>query len=379
MSGATYVPPEFFGIVSQDWPSVGTAPTFPFGRLSTFDNNRTHWRSLHTAINTINWTTLDTIVVKAKAAGVAKGTYVIYGCPQFLATKGTVASTGTDVLGPYGGIGEGAHPSSLAQLTYFCQQFAARNISVWGKFFDTVSSFNEVTLDPATVPGNGFFYWGTESQFIDLIWTVYSAFQAADPSLTVISPGFFRLDSLNDSGYAGLGYIANITGAVNTTKKGLDCYKGAALHTYYMVPEGKLYSGRGTINNINYGGLLQYKALIAAGQAINGPVHITEWGFSHMANTWLSSLLAMPPEYRDLYIQYVHIDAMLAGVKSICTWSFGNIANVTGNLSTDDPGVISGLRKVYKACAGKTIIVPSGITASGGRFLTFSDGTTYTV
>ena len=372
-SGAIPVPAEFFGLASQDWPSTGSAPTFPFGRLTSYDNNRTHWRSLHTATNTINWAALDTFVSGAKGAGAVRGTYVVYGCPTFL------ASTGAAVAGPYGGLGEGAHPNNLAQLTYFCQQFAARNASNWGKFFDVVSLFNEPGVGPSTAPSASAFEWSTENQFVDKLWTAYTALKTADASLLVLTPGYFRLDSLNDSGFVGLGYLATVAGAVNTTKTGLNCYDGLSSHPYEAVPAGSSVSGRGSISSLEYGGTLMYGKLVREGKAVSGPIHITEWGFTSGVTAALTAWLAKPAVYRESFIQCLWIDAMLAGVKSICPWSYGNVANLSGNLTTDDPGSISGMRKIYNACVGKTIIAPSGITPSGGRYLTFSDGSTYSV
>ena len=373
MSGAISIPAEFFGLASQNWPSTGSAPTFPFGRLTTFNNYRTHWRHLHASSNNIGWADLDAWVVGAKAAGAVKGTYCLYGCPLFL------ASTGADALGPFGNLGECAHPSDLGQLTYFCTQFAERNISTWGRFFDVVSPFNEPTLGPSTTPGPTFYEWSTAGQFIDKLWTVYSALKAADPTLKVISPGFFRLDNLNDSNFAGLGYLQGVLGTVNTTKRGTDCYEGLATHQYSVVPEGAAVSGKGSVNSLQYGGVRAYRDLVRGGTATNGPIHITEMGFSAAADWEQTLFFAKTAAHREAVIQCVYIDAMLAGVSSIHPWSYGNSENLAGDLATDDPGVISGLRKIYNACAGKTIVAPSGITATGGRFLTFSDGSTYTV
>lgn len=374
MVGApVYVPPEFFGLASQTWPSSGSAPTFPFGRLTTFNNTSTHWRHLHSSLNTINWTDLDAWVTGAKAAGAVKGTYCLYGCPLFL------ASTGTGAAGPFGNLGECAHPNDLGQLTYFCTQFAQRNISTWGRFFDVVSPFNEPTLGPSTVPGPSFYEWSTEGQFVDKLWTAYSALKAADSTLTVLSPGFFRLDNLNDSNFAGLGYLHGVFGTVNTTKRGTDCYTGLATHQYSVVPEGSAVSGKGSVNSLQYGGVRAYRDLVRGGTAITGPIHITEMGFSAGVDWEQTLFFAKTATYRESFIQCVYIDAMLAGVSSVHPWSYSNSSNLAGNLSTDDPGVISGLRKLYNAVAGKTIVSPSGITPSGGRFLTFSDGNAYTV
>ena len=52
-------------------------------------------------------------------------------------------------------------------------------------------------------------------------------------------------------------------------------------------------------------------------------------------------------------------------------------APLTGDLTNDTTGVIAGWNNTYAACAGKTI-VSGGFVSDGSRYLTFSDGTSYT-
>lgn len=364
MSGAIAVPADFFGLASQDWPSTGSVPPFPFGRITNFDNNRTHWRSLHTSGNTINWAALDTFVSGARAAGAVRGTYCLYGCPTFL------ASTGAGVAGPYGGLGEIAYPNDLAQLTYFCTQFIARNASTWAGFFDQISLFNE--------PGSVFTSC-TTTQFVDMLWTAYAAIKAAAPSMPVLSPGTFDLSSANSGSFWGIGGWLNVAGTVNPTKTGKDCFDRIASHPYTAVPAGRAFSGRGSISSVQLGGILAFRKALDGTAQQSAIYDVTEYGYQSAANSDLALFLAQTPAYRESFVQCLWIDAMLAGVKSMCAWSLDNVSNLMGNLRTDDPGAVSGLRKIYNACAGKTIVAPSGITATGGRFLTFSDGSTYTV
>lgn len=367
MSGAIPISAEFFGLASQDWPSVGSPPTFPFGRISNFDNSRTHWRSLHTANNTINWAALDTFVTGAKAVGVVKGIYCLYGCPTFL------ASTGASVAGPYGGLGEIAYPNNLAQLTYFCEQFALRNISTYNRFFDCVSLFNE----PGSV-----FWGGTMPQFVDTLWTGFEALKGTDSSLTILTPGTFDLSNITGSLFNGIGAWLTVFGSINSTKRGIDCFEAIGSHPYRAFPDGKAFSGAGSILSLQQGGILNFrKVLKQAGhpQAETMPFYVTEYGVSSATDAQLTAYLAQSPLYREYFIQCLWIDAMLAGVKSMTPWSFDNISNLMGNLKTDDPGVVSGLRKLYNACVGKSIVAPSGVTSSGGRLLTFSDNTIYSV
>lgn len=378
VSGAITVPADFFGLTSGStaWPTAGPAPTFPFGRLSTYGAQQTYWGTLHTANNTINWTALDTLVTAAKAAGVQKGIYGLYRCPTFLAT------TGADVAGPWGYLGECAHPSDLAQLTYFCTQFAERNISEYDSFFDAVQLFNEPYLSASTTPSNTLYEWSAPAQFIDKLWTAYAALKAADSSLLILSPGMTHYGNIT-SPLAGLGYLSTINGSTHSTKTGEDCYEGVATHWYGLAPEGPAFTGYCTISGwrgTEVEALRAYQKAITDGLAVNGPVHVTEFAVSaNLTGAELDLFLNESTAYRESWIQCFYIDAMLAGVKSVSPWIFGSSGLWDDYLLTDDPGVISGLRKIYNACAGKTIVAPSGITADGGRFLTFSDGSTYTV
>lgn len=376
-SGAIEIDSSFFGLTtgSTTWPVSGPAPDFPFGRLSTYGAKQVFWGALHTASNTIDWTALDSLVAAAKAVGVQKGIYGLYRCPTFL------ASTGADVAGPWGELGECAHPNDLAQLTYFCTQFASRNVSVYDSFFDAVQLFNEPYLSASTTPGNTLYEWSTPAQFIDKLWTAYAALKAEDSSLVVLSPGMTHYGNVT-SPIAGLGYLSTISGATNSTKTGLDCYEGVATHWYGLVPEGAAATGQ-TINSWNgeeVDGLRVYAKAVSDSLAVSGPVHVTEFAVSAApSGQKVDAFLAATAQYRESWIQCFYIDAMLLGVKSVSPWIFGGGDSLGVDMVNDDPGVISGLRNIYNACAGKTIVAPSGVTPDGGRFLTFSDGSTYTV
>jgi hypothetical protein len=338
------------------------------------------WNRLHTALNTISWTVLDAWVVSAKAAGAVRGTYCLYGTPTFL------ASTGAGVNDPYGGAlglavaspGGAAFPNNLAQVTYFCQQFVIRNNSTWGGFFDVISPGNEPFISESTTPDGFKFWWGTAAQFVDFLWTVKAAL--AGSGIKVASPGTFDMTNATSGNFSGIGTWLNTLGTVNSTRRGYDCFDHIASHPYHAVPNGSAFSGWGGIDSVQTGGTLPFRAVLAGLPAASGEYHATEYAYDSAPGTAdLTQFLAKPAAYREAFVQCLWIDAMLAGVKSMCAFSLGNTANLMGDLSTDDPGSISGLRKVYNACAGKIIVSPSGITATGGRFLTFSDGTTYTV
>ena len=374
-----FVPAEFHCICSQAWPwngsVVGTAPTFPVGRISNYDNQKTHWNNVHQAANTITWTNIDTWVANSKAAGVRKGVYVLYGTPQFL------ASSGGTVAAPYGTAasilsGGGAYPAfgdaTMSQLIYFCQQFAARNKAVWGGFFDCVSLWNEP--DFLQTPGSSSFWWGTKTQFVDTLYAAYSSFKAADPSLMLIGPGTFSVKNAN----TGLDQWINQVGTLYPTKRGYDCFDVFASHPYHARPLG--YSGNGDLQGLQLGGALGIQTVLASTPRAGCPMVCSEYGVSSVADAELTAYLARSTAFRETFVQRLWIDAMLSGFKFMTAFSLGNTANLMGNLSTDDPGAISGLRKVYVGTVGKTIVTKlSGLLPDGSRLLTFTDGTTYKV
>lgn len=375
----TYVPPDFFGLCSASWPwdgaAVGTPPTFPVGRLSNYDNPKTHWNNLHQSANTINWTNLDTWVTNAKAAGIKKGIYVLYGTPQFL------ASSGGTVAAPYGTAnsvlsGGGAYPNfgdaTLAQLTYFCTQLALRNKTTYGGFFDVISLWNEP--DFLQNPGSSSFWWGSKTQFVDTLFTAYTAFKGTDSTLTIYGPGTYSIVDAN----TGLNQWINQAGTLNPTKHGYDCFDNFASHPYHARPFG--YSGNGDIQGLQLGGILSIRNTLLGTSKAASPIGASEYGVSSTAGAELTAFLAKPALYREAFIQRLWVDAMLSGMTFMTAFSYGNAANLMGNLSTDDPGSISALRKVYNACAGKTIINKlSGLMPDGTRKVVFTDGTTYQV
>lgn len=366
VSGNISVPASFFGINAQDWPSTGSAPAFSFGSYSNFDNNRTHWRTLHTASNTINWANLDAVVSALQARGVSDGTYVLYGCPTFLAQAGQAATAG-----PYSGLGEGSFPTDLTQLTYFCQQFAARNASTWGGFFKRVQLFNEPEGGNFSgVAGASNFFWGTATQYVDMLWTAYSALKAAAPSLVVLTPGTYNMTTFST-------WLA-ASGTANPTRLGRDCFDAVALHPYHATPN-PTYSGRGDFLGLFAGGITQARTVLASNGRTGLDFYATEYGFDSSGSTGvIAAFLALPAADRKTRMSRQIMAAARSGWKSFCLWSLGNTANLCGDLAADTTGVIAGAQEAYAAVSGKTITA-GGYYPDGREWLNFSDGTSYVV
>lgn len=366
--------PEFFGLVTQDWPvrtgtSGGNGPTFPVRSIATSDCNAVHWRTLHTAANTINWTPLDTFVARAQAAGITRGCYFFYGTPTFL------ASTGAAVLGPYGGLGEGAYPNDLAQVTYFTQQFGIRNRTVWNGFFKYAQIGNE--LDFLTTPGISSFWWGTRPQWTDHAYTAYQGFKAGDPSIDILSPGTYDMSIA--TGFQGW---IGISGTVNPTIKAYQTFDKIATHPYHARPEG--YSGLGNTNGCTFGGLRLFDTyMLAAGSTVRNKV-ITEWGISSQIDAELTTFLATTSAFKATLMAKLVLSWLASGVEAAFLFSLGNNNNLSGNLDVvtlngvlpDPTGTIAGWTRVFNAVAGKTLS-QIGYYDNGAWAAVSSTGSTY--
>ncbi len=360
------VKPEFFGLNIQDWPSSGSAPTLNFGSVSTYDNKRTHWGRMHTSANTVDWTPLDALVAACQARGVNDGTYVLYGTPTYLAQAGQAATTE-----PYGLAGGASYPTDLSALTWFCQQFAARNIETYGGFFKRVQLFNEPAS--GSFSGNAVstsFWWGTAPQYVDMLATAYSALKTADPSLTMLTAGIDQVSALIT--------WSSAQGPV-TGKYGHQCFDAVAAHPYNAVPNPS-YSGYPDVKNLVSTGVSAIRAALAPYAKSGVDIYATEYGFfsgsytSVAANFVASETVAN----RKLRMQRALMSMIRNGIKACYIFSYQNVMNLSGDLSTDASGVIAGYNEVIANVVGKTV-VGSKYYDDGRERLEFSDGTYYEI
>jgi hypothetical protein len=374
---AVTVNKNFFGLNSVDWPTraptgggTGSSPpAFGFGTISTMDCNALHWRSLHTATNTISWTNLDTFVTQAKAAGATRGIYVLYGTPTFLAQAGQSAQAGV-----YGGLGEGSHPTTLSQLTYFVTQFNTRNTGTYAGFFDTIQVW--ANLDTNTTMFSGVastssYFWGAAQQFADIITTVKAALTAASSTIIVGTPSINKAE-FNASWLTATGLT---TGVVAATAVGAICANAYSLK--YNEYKG---IGRSTVLADRYVGTKALRKLATSvGLSENIPIEMVSFGLSNNnSDGALAQYQALTDAERITYIKRMYVAALRAGVKSICPWSYGSVSYYVGSLVADTLGTITGLTQVHNELVGRTII-SGGYYTDGREYLELSDGTTYIV
>jgi len=366
-----------FGFPSDNWPRTTATPpahVASIGSVTNFADRLMMWSNFHTATNTINWAVLDTYVANARAAGVTEGKYQVYGTPAFL------ASTGAGTLGPYGLLGECAYPgngdASLAQTTYFCTQFAQRNISAWGRFFTLISAGNE--MDWRQTTGPLVFWWGTRAQYVDFAWAVRAAFEAADPAMRIGSAGTFKLYATDN----GLDQIMNQSGTVFPTKTGKDVFEIFCGHPYGAGPSPAQPNQSGDFLSNSSGGIREASAFLNLyGKTMQGYV-ADEWGVSNSndVGTVLAQFLAQSATFRSNFIERMFMMAPMQGCQGIYPWyhSSSGAGSLSGNWVTDTTGVINGYIQASTNLVGKTAVA-GGYFKDGRVSLTFSDGTSRTV
>lgn len=361
----------FFGMNSQDWPvraptsggNGDSAPLFTFGSIATNDCSALHWRLINTSDGVFDWSKLD-LAVDACVANGGTLTYVLYGCPTWL------ASTGAGVAGPYGGLGEGAYPTSLAKLTTFCATLVARYNSITRKI-KAVQLFNEPENGSAFLetPNDSTFWWGTAVQYVDMLYTAYTAIKTADPGIVVLCPGTYNASTMPT--------WLDAQGPV-TTKFGYQCFDAVAVHPYKSLPNGT-FAGVGDLSTVQLGGKNKLAAVLATRGLVNLDYYITEWGVDSTSSSQLViDFLASSADNRRKRTTRMLMAAARMGFKEFHPHSYGNTEQLSGDLVDDSTGVALGYQNAVAAMSGKTI-VRGGYYFDGRERLEFSDGTSLEV
>ena len=362
---------SFFGMAALNWPrTTADVPAFAssIGSVTNFGDSLTFWGSMHTAPNTIDWTTLDNFVANARAAGVQDGIYCLNGTPTFLAG----ASSG--IQGPHGMLGEGAYPTDLGQLTYFCQQFAIRNNAVWGHFFSLVSAGNE--MDYREIASTGYFWWGTRAQFVDFSWTVKAAFNAADPTMRIGSPGMFEAFEQN----YGMDQVINQPGTVNPTRTGKDCFEWACTHPYFAGPTSIQAQSYGDLTNARTLGTNVVRDFLGRNGKTVAGVIASEWGFGPGDGfAPYIAFLAQTPAYRASFMERLFMCGFMYGMSGIYPWYYG-AGSPSGQWQTDTNGVVLGYTNASANMTGKTWAGTGGYdTVTGQVTMDFTSGSSRVV
>lgn len=345
-SGSRLIGPEFFMLNAQDWPtrtglSGGAAPRVSFGRFATFDNQTLHWRSMHTGPGQYVWSEMDKVVAAIPAA--CRIVYCMYGTPRWLA--------GDAVAGPYGGIGEGAPPTDIAQASAFMTALMTR----YGAKIEAVQIWNE----PDFLPSGGSGFWrGSRAQLVALISAVAAAARAVRPQTVILSPGCTLM--INPD--SGADQWLNAGGA--------DHIDALSLHPYRATPTGR-YAGDGDIASTPQALRLAAR-VFPRGRA----PWITEWGVGSASHPMTLQFRALSAAGRRRYIAAMFLAAAAHGAECFAPWGHGNWSGLSGDWINDTDGVIAGWNDAYSALVGKTLAAVDE-RADGALMATFSNGETW--
>ena len=371
VNGPVTVPADFCSHHTK-WPGTGTKPTgATIGNIRLLDGSTGWmWRHIETSAGVYSWTNLDTMIAAYRTEGWTVS-FAFYGTPVFYASAGDQGFNDQ-----YNNTGGAAYPTAdtnLAGAIAFVTALITRYNDAggtWrlanptlGKGIQTFEVWNE----PNFSQNHSGYWWGTAGQLIDLTYSAYASVKAVDPSVTVMSPGFF-----NDV-HAWPWITAK--GTINTTKTGADTCDALSFHGYLGMPYGAPYCA--WFSDIAWGQYGAYPFVQMASRFKPGAdVYCTEYGFDTSAGT--ASLLSLARETADFrYTLLARVMLTLAamGVKRFGCYAFEN--TLCGDWVTDTNGVIAAYNLVGSIC-GKTIISATA-EIKGPLTLRFSDNTSLSV
>ena len=204
--GSVSVPADFMGLHMHSWPQgrdgVCPTPDVPYKLYRSHDyapsyTNGVNWRRLNPAVSdsaaaiyasaTQAWQLFDSML-DAHAARGADVIYTFHGTPTWQAAAGP---QGPDL---YGAIGGAAPPVDLGRVATFIGALVQRANGGGTRRIRFLQIWNEPNFSGDQSMG---FWWGTAAQLAALARTVYQAAKAADPGITVLSPGFNQIASIS--------------------------------------------------------------------------------------------------------------------------------------------------------------------------------------
>lgn len=387
------IPKDFLGMCNVSFPAAGNTP---LGLLSWKSSRymgdpTVFWYVIETAAGVYNWTALDQIITFQRTNG-ATVYFGMYGCPTFYAQTAAHPSFGDNVtFGPFGQLGEGSYPTSLAAVTNFVTACITRynlpggtwfnaNGATLGKGIQYWETWNEPAFPNSngnvagpSNPGVGFF-WGTAAQMVDLAWTQYAAVKALDSTVIVSSPGF-----AGPPAATALTFF-NTSGSVNPTRTGRSSSEEFAFHPYATTPPYTIFQS--------------YNEDIVSGAAglrpasdwcfrnnMRLPWRISEWGID--SNTGGATNLAWysaPAAFRYKWMSQVLMSMMAMGVQAVYPFNWNETSAVTGNSGNwqgDTNGVQKAFNDLATNCLGKRLQTAWYDLILNRVFFNFADGTSY--
>lgn len=358
------VPRNYLGM-HCNFPQLATGvsnppPTFGFGTYRT-QSAGIAWNHCNPSNGVYNWTLLDAVIDYHYSRG-RDICFVFYGTPTWAASI-----TGTN--GPYGGNGEASPPSNNAFAGTFITALLTRYNGSGVKKIRYLELWNEPSYG---VTASNLYYWGTAVQLVATSRVVFDAAKAVDPTITILSPGFDRVDPDNT--------VAAFLTAVDpvSAKTGLQLVEGVAFHAYYTT-------GFGPMSIVN-GGTPYYvdmtrirAAIVSAGGSVSMPLYCTEWGLSTaVGGTVLAQFAALSSSLRKARIGRTLLMAALQGCQFFGVYAFGApLENLSGDLAEDYPGAIEALVDIHTRIAGKTLTAAT--IDQAGQISCLADGARFTI
>lgn len=251
------VPEDFLGMCFMRYPVAGTSPIgkIKMGSHRLSQQSDSQWAEIETSAGVYDsdkLAALDSIVTFDRQNGISV-IMGLYRTPRFYAddTTPSPAYTDYDTKGPWGHLGECAHPTSLAAVADFVDMIISRYNLPGGAWYDQHGAtlgkgiqywetWNEPGLLDAASNGNttgegekgAGFYWGSKNQLVDLCAAQYDTITALDPSVLVLSPGWSGGNKVSWLGTAGATY---------PTIQGEDTCDAWCYHGYNIVPPFNRY------------------------------------------------------------------------------------------------------------------------------------------
>lgn len=180
-AGVQRITPQFFGMHINRRNTTFPMPTIPFGAYRTIDSYRTLWNGIETAPGVYDFTTIDSRVADAQAAGVDV-LYTIYATPTFRSATPADSSCSNalaacDPPSDVDADGSGTDAAFIAFVTALVNHVGGKiqYYEVW----------NEANITSE--------YNGTWPQLVRMAQDARAAILSINPNAKILSPSFAEL------------------------------------------------------------------------------------------------------------------------------------------------------------------------------------------
>ena len=255
--GAQRITSQFFGMHINRRSSTLVMPTIPFGSYRTIDSFRTLWNGIETSPGVYDFTTLDSRLADAQAAGVDV-LYTVYSEPSFYSSKPTDATCGT-------GLGACDAPSDVNADGSGTDQnlinFLTALVNHVGNKIAYYEMWNEVNITTE--------WTGTDPQLVRMAHDMRNTILVVNPNAKMLTPSF-----------ASLTYASAATRFATYLATAVDGTTGSAVadiinfHGYVMTAVLPVPMAENEVLNVNH-----LRAVLSSTDLAK-PLWDSEWGYS---------------------------------------------------------------------------------------------------